>query len=246
MGLLLIGSGAQAAAYLDISGTVHDPIQSVLGGDLSYSGPNLGPNANLYRANLYRAEYVDNTIGSPYYYENTTLPSGFDPVAQGWILAPYCDFTPDAACDLADINLMFETGDLVTGVAVTGSTDRYDLSDDDTIDAADISEWLSLAATANGFGSAYLRGDTDLDRDIDLTDYNSLVTNFDPSGTYGPYLWQHGNSDGDNDVDLADYNAVASNFQPLGYGAAAVPEPSSLVLVLAALLAAAGVGCWRH
>ena len=137
---------------------------------------------------------------------------------------------------MADINQMFETGDLVTGVAVAGSTDRYDLSDNDTIDAADISEWLSQAAAANGFGSAYLRGDTDLDRDIDLTDYNALVTNFDPIGAYGPYLWQDGNFNGDNNIDLSDYNSLASNFQPLGYGAAAVPEPASALLALLALL----------
>ena len=31
---------------------------------------------------------------------------------------------PDAACDVADINQMFGAGDLVTGVAVAGSTDR--------------------------------------------------------------------------------------------------------------------------
>ena len=131
---------------------------------------------------------------------------------------------------------MFETGDLVTGVLAKFSTDRYDLSSSYTIDAADISEWLSQAATANGFGSPYLRGDTDLDRDVDLTDYNSLVTNFDPTGSLGPHGWDHGNSDGDNDVDLADYNAVASNFQPLGYGAAAVPEPCTAVLALLGML----------
>ena len=32
---------------------------------------------------------------------------------------------------------------------------------------------------------------------MDLADYNALATNFDPSGAYGPYLWQDGNSDGD-------------------------------------------------
>ena len=103
-------------------------------------------------------------------------------MAQGWILAPYCDFTPDAACDLADINQMFETGDLVTGVLFAGSTDRYDLSDNDTIDAADISEWLSQAATKNGYSSAYLRGDGNLDRDVDLSDYNTLAGSFNPLG----------------------------------------------------------------
>ena len=63
------------------------------------------------------------------------LSSGFDPVAQGWTLAPYCDFTPDAACDLADINQMFQAGNLVTGVTTSGSTDRLDLVDNDTLDA---------------------------------------------------------------------------------------------------------------
>ena len=180
-----------------------------------------------------------------FYYANTIFPVGFDPVAHGWTLAPYCDFTPDAACDMADINQMFETGDLVTGVGVseylTGVRHKLDLIPNDTVDAADISEWLSQAATENGYESPYLRGDTNLDRNVDLNDYNMLVFSFDPLGTHGPYLWQHGNSDGDNDVDLADYNAVASNFQPLGYGAAAVPEPTSLCLLLTAMLLLARV-----
>ena len=204
--------------------------------------------ADLWGTNLTGAHHLYASSGSPYYYPNTTLPSGFDPVAEDWNLAPYCDFTPDAACDLADINQMFQAGNLVTGVTVYNilfwgnyTPHRLDLVNNDTLDAADISEWLSQAATANGFGSAYLRGDTDLDRDIDLTDYNALVNNFDPLGIYGPYLWQHGNSDGDNDIDLSDYNALASNFQPLGYGAAAVPEPTSVCLLLTALLVLARV-----
>jgi hypothetical protein len=94
-------------------------------------------------------------------------------VAKGWTLSPYCDFTPDAACNVADINQMFDAGDLVTGVAVAGSTDRLDLVDNDTVNAADITEWLSQAATVNGRGSPYLRGDTDLDRNVDLADYIS-------------------------------------------------------------------------
>ena len=212
---------------------------------------------DLYGANLVTAEHVDSIDYEPYYYLNTNLPPGFDPVAKGWTFSPYCDFpsppyenasyeTPDAACDLADINQMFETGDLVTGVAVAGSTDRLDLVDNDTINAADITEWLSQAATANGHGSPYLRGDTDLDRNVDLADYSALATNFDPSGNGNEILREHGNSDGDNDVDLADYNVLASNFSPAGYGSAAVPEPNSIVLVIAAILAAAGADCWRH
>ena len=70
-------------------------------------------------------------------------------------------------------------------------------------------------------------------RDVDLSDYKALATNFDPVGALGYHPWEHGNSDGDNDVDLADYNALAGNFAPAGYGAAAVPEPASGCLLLA-------------
>jgi len=50
-------------------------------------------------------------------------------------------------------------------------------------------------------------------------------------------LWLEGNFDGDPDIDPGDYNRLASNFSPAGYGAAAaVPEPTSLCLLLAGLL----------
>ena len=162
-------------------------------------------------------------------------------MAQGWTLAPYCDFTPDATCDVADINQMFEAGNLVTGVAVWPSTDRLDLTYNNTLNAADITEWLSQAATENGHSSPYLRGDTELDRNVDITDFNSLATNFDPDGSTAPHSWLEGNFDGDNDIDITDFNFLASNFAPDGYGASAVPEPSSLLLALLGLMLLAGV-----
>ena len=99
----------------------------------------------------------------------------------------------------------------------------------------------SLQADTDGLGSVFPDS-----RDVDLADYNNLASYFDPIGNLGPHPWDHGNFDGDGDVDLADYNTLAGNFHPAGYGAAAVPEPSSIVLVIAGLLAAAGAGCWRH
>ncbi|MBI83604.1 MAG: hypothetical protein CMJ81_10435 [Planctomycetaceae bacterium] len=151
-----------------------------------------------------------------------------------------CGLGGDAGCSRDDLDALYA----VFGTSVPPTDALFDLNSDNVIDTADLTEWLSLAATENGHGSPYLRGDTDLDRDVDLTDYNALATNFNPSGTYGPYLWQDGNFDGDGNVDLSDYNSMTSNFKPLGYGAAPVPEPSSIVLVIAGLLAAAG--CWRH
>ena len=42
---LILTSGANAASYQMNDGTIVDPIQSMLGGDLAYAGFNLEPNA---------------------------------------------------------------------------------------------------------------------------------------------------------------------------------------------------------
>ena len=70
------------------------------------------------------------------------------------------------------------------GTSVPPTDAVFDLNSDNVVGAADLSEWLSLAATENGHNSAYLRGDTDLDRNVDLADYNVLASNFFPAG-YG-------------------------------------------------------------
>ena len=72
-----------------------------------------------------------------------------------------CDLNGDLACGRKDINLMFRQGNLVTGVNVTPSTEKFDLVNDNVINQLDIDRWLSLAATRNGYDSPYLRGDTD-------------------------------------------------------------------------------------
>ena len=128
---LLTGSVAEAASYQRTDGTIIDPILDRSGITHFHSGPNLEPGADLsgadltcadlYGADLTDVYNVETSTGSPYYYGNTLLPFGFDPVAQGWRLAPYCDFTSDAACNLADINQMFHAGNLVTGVTTSGT-----------------------------------------------------------------------------------------------------------------------------
>jgi hypothetical protein len=52
-----------------------------------------------------------------------------------------------------------------------------------------------------------------------------------------------GDFDNDNDIDLADYNSLAMNFSPAGYGgdASAVPEPTTMMLSLFALLSLASI-----
>ena len=75
-----------------------------------------------------------------------------------------------------------------------------------------------------------LAGDTDGDMDVDLSDYTRLATNFAPGGS--SLAWTDGDFDSDGDIDLSDYNSLASNFNPGGYGPAAVPEPSTLALLV--------------
>ncbi len=142
-----------------------------------------------------------------------------------------CDFTSDTQCNWMDIGMMFNQGDLVAGVAV-GAGNVYDLNSDSSIDNQDISEWLSNASTKNGFATPYRRGDTELDRDVDITDFNVLAVNFSPTGAVPSPAFHQGNFDGDNDVDITDFNALATNFAPSGYGgqAQSVPEPTALAL----------------
>ena len=89
-----------------------------------------------------------------------------------------CNLDADAGCDLFDVNLLLSQGDLASGVAVSPSNERFDINDDDTIDDEDLSDWLDNAAIINGFSSPYRRGDTNLDRDVDITDFQPACDPF--------------------------------------------------------------------
>ena len=107
--LVLVAGGAQASSYLQIGGTVVDPILTTSGAVHPYSGTNLQPganlsyanlfganlyyanlsNANLSNADLYGALNLSNTTGTPDYDALTNFTgTGFDPVAAGWNLVP--------------------------------------------------------------------------------------------------------------------------------------------------------------
>ncbi len=163
---------------------------------------------------------------------------------------PTCDFNDDTFCNLDDMNLLFMEGNLVSGTISSDS--KFDLapagSPDGTLNSDDVTEWLSLAGTNNDHASPYLRGDTDelgavspVTRDVDITDFNALAQNFDPTGvddTAGN--WHHGNFDGDGDIDITDFNFLASNFSPTDYGAGdvgqAIPEPAGAIMAALAML----------
>ena len=55
-------------------------------------------------------------------------------------------------------------------------------------------------------------GDTNLDGNVNLADFNKLAANFGQS----PRRWVHGNSDFNGNVNLADFNKLAANFGGTG------------------------------
>ncbi|MCH2131181.1 MAG: SGNH/GDSL hydrolase family protein [Pirellulaceae bacterium] len=158
--------------------------------------------------------------------------------------AEVCDFDGGTTCDADDLEMMYGQGNLVTGVSVA-ENNPFDLNSDLLIDQIDLNLWLSEAATVNGYASPYQRGDADgigsqfpAQRAVDITDFNLLVGNFDPSSINAvTNTWEVGNFDGDTDIDITDFNFVASHFAPTGYiSPAPVPEPHSWGICIAAAI----------
>ena len=102
-------------------------------------------------------------------------------------------------------------------------------------------EYNATNVTLGAFQAA--AGDADGDRDVDITDFNSLANGFDPSGdNAASNNWMTADFDADGDVDITDFNGLANNFAPGGYageGPGQVPEPMSALLLVSGLLALA-------
>ena len=145
-----------------------------------------------------------------------------------------CDFNSDGLCDISDIDSIFGAGDISAGVPVTPANSALDLTGDNIIDQADVDQWLSSAATANGFVESFARGDANLDGTVNANDLNALALNWQQAGA----LWSTGDFTGEGNVNPADLNALGLNWQSSIAQAAtvAVPEPSTISLSLALIL----------
>ncbi|MCG8509607.1 MAG: dockerin type I domain-containing protein, partial [Rhodospirillales bacterium] len=111
-----------------------------------------------------------------------------------------------------------------------------DMDFDRDTDETDVDLWLAAAAAANGFGSAYYRGDANLDGTVDGQDFSLLKANFGSSDA----AWIDGDFNGDGNVDGQDFSLLKANFGAASaeqiaaletFEASIVPEPASLLLL---------------
>ncbi len=142
-----------------------------------------------------------------------------------------CDFDGDFACDLDDIDA------LVAAIA-GGSTDLlFDLTGDGQVTLADRDAWLVQAGAENlPSGGAYLVADANLDGFVDVSDFNIWNGNKFESTP----AWSLGDFNADGSVDVSDFNLWNSNKFTASGGAAVVPEPGSLALLLLGMFALCG------
>ena len=109
----------------------------------------------------------------------------------------------------------------------------YDLNGDNTVDIDDLTEWLSVAGANNlASGNAYQPGDGNLDGVVDGMDFILWNQNkFTPAAAFCS-----GDFNVDGVVDGQDFVVWNANKFTSSDGLSAVPEPTSLLLLLAAIL----------
>ena len=144
------------------------------------------------------------------------------------------DFDGSGIVDVMDIDAL--VGEIVAGTHGA----LFDLSGEGIVDDTDLAQWLLGAATHNGFGDAYLTGDSNLDGFVNATDLTNLALNWQQEAA----RWSAGNfTASDGIVNAADLNKLALNWQQSISLAATVsspvPEPSVLLLAVVGLVLAA-------
>jgi hypothetical protein len=137
------------------------------------------------------------------------------------------DFNGDSVYTCEDVDALV--------VEIVGQTNAgsFDLTGDGAVDGDDLSAWLAEAGAANlASGNAYLLGDADLNGTVNGADF--LIWNQNKFSS-AP-AWCHGDFNANGTVDGADF--VIWNqfkFQTADGAVAAVPEPQSLWLGIAAV-----------
>lgn len=104
------------------------------------------------------------------------------------------DFNNDQQVDAHDIDL------LQSEIMAATNSPTFDLTGDGVVDQLDLD-----ALVQDVLGTDY--GDTDLDGDVDFTDFNALANHFGQAGA-----WREGDFDGDGEITFSDFNLLAIQF----------------------------------
>ncbi len=110
------------------------------------------------------------------------------------------DFSNDGVVDANDID------SLVEAIHFGSQLDTFDVNHDGHVNHSDL-DFLVQDILQTTYG------DSDLDQDVDIFDFNQLVIHFDPLAT--DKNWSEGNYDGDGDIDISDFQILVQNFSPL-------------------------------
>jgi hypothetical protein len=133
------------------------------------------------------------------------------------------DFDEDSDHDCADVDA------LVAAIAAGVSTSLFDLTDDGTVDIADLHAWRAAAGEALfGPGRTILEGDANLDGFVDGTDFNT----WNAHKFLSVAAWCSGDFSADGFVDGSDFNLWNSHKFTSSGSATAVPEPMAAALLL--------------
>ena len=136
------------------------------------------------------------------------------------------DFDRDNDVDAADVAL-FKPELTVRGQVVADTLDlKFDLTGNNAVDWKDVKTLQQFYAFPDG--------DANIDKAVNLQDFNALAANFGQAGR----VWTQGDFNGDEVVNLLDFNILAAHFGQRAAGpgvtpgdwanlAAAVPEPAS-------------------
>ena len=105
------------------------------------------------------------------------------------------DFNADGLMDIVDL-------DSLTAAIATHSADMsFDLTSDNVVDHADLSNWLATSGELNlGSGRTYYAGDADLDGEVDVIDWHHMNWHLFTSST----AWSSGDFNADGVVDGSD------------------------------------------
>jgi hypothetical protein len=147
------------------------------------------------------------------------------------------DFEPDGDRDAADIDALLRAAQGLVPPALA----KFDLNHDNVVNrtpdspGSDADLWVRTLKQTE-------YGDTNLDGKVDVADLGALASHWQSAGT-----WATGDFNGTNTVDVADLGMLASHWQfgvsrgpsfedaiaSVGLPSVAVPEPSSVLVLLA-------------